>query len=83
MANNLKSFIKVIANDEAVKSVDENVNIITFFLLLYDHIDDGEFSIESAWYPPVDFFKHLYNMVSSLKYSFSSSGISSHSCKIV
>jgi hypothetical protein len=29
---------------------------------LYDVIDSGAFSIESAWYPPKQFFIHLYNL---------------------
>ena len=29
---------------------------------LYDVINEGEFSIESAWYPPKQFFIHLYNL---------------------
>jgi hypothetical protein len=29
---------------------------------LYDVIDQGAFSIESAWYPPKKFFIHLYNL---------------------
>lgn len=29
---------------------------------LYDVIDEGAFSIESAWYPPKQFFIHLYNL---------------------
>ena len=29
---------------------------------LYDVIGEGEFSIESAWYPPKQFFIHLYNL---------------------
>ena len=29
---------------------------------LYDVIDTGAFSIESAWYPPKQFFIHLYNL---------------------
>ncbi len=30
--------------------------------ILYDVIGDGAFSIESAWYPPKQFFIHLYNL---------------------
>ncbi len=29
---------------------------------LYDVQDSGVFSIESAWYPPKQFFIHLYNL---------------------
>ena len=29
---------------------------------LYDVKGEGEFSIESAWYPPKEFFIHLYNL---------------------
>lgn len=30
---------------------------------LYDALADDDFMIESAWYPPTDFFKHLYKML--------------------
>ncbi len=29
---------------------------------MYDVRGEGEFSIESAWYPPKEFFIHLYNL---------------------
>ena len=33
---------------------------------LYDVQGDGEFSIESAWYPPKEFFFHLYKLCSEV-----------------
>ena len=30
---------------------------------LYDIQGDGAFSVESAWYPPIKFFIHLYNIL--------------------
>lgn len=57
MANNLKSFVKVIANDEAVKSVDDRLekceynNILSFAQAFYDNVDvaeDGQ-SVMNTW----------------------------------
>jgi len=100
MANNLKSFVKVNANEKTVKFIDslidkindnDNDSSITAFAkafynnvelgesggvmnswsldnlgskwtTLYDVQDEAEFSIESAWYPPKEFFIHLYNL---------------------
>ena len=96
MANNLKSFVKVNANEKTVKFIDslidkindnDNDSSITAFAkafynnvelgesggvmnswsldnlgskwtTLYDVQDEAEFSIESAWYPPKEFFIH-------------------------
>ena len=33
---------------------------------MYDVQNDGEFSIESGWYPPKQFFIHLYNLCVTL-----------------
>jgi len=33
---------------------------------LYDIQGDGAFSVESAWYPPIKFFIHLYNILVEL-----------------
>jgi len=38
-------------------------NLGTKWTLLYDIQGDGAFSIESAWYPPIKFFIHLYNLL--------------------
>jgi len=100
MANNLKSFVKVSANEKTVKFIDslidkvndnDNDSPVTAFAkafynnvelsesggvmnswsfdnlgskwtTLYDVQDEAEFSIESAWYPPKEFFIHLYNL---------------------
>lgn len=37
-------------------------NLGSKWTTLYDVIDEGAFSIESAWYPPKQFFIHLYNL---------------------
>ena len=37
-------------------------NLGSKWVRLYDVSGDGEFSIESAWYPPKEFFIHLYNL---------------------
>ena len=100
MANNLKSFVTIKGNEEAIKLIDSlvdkvndndsdspvtafatafydeveltedrgvlntwsNENLGSKWTTLYDAIDEGEFSIESAWYPPKQFFIHLYNL---------------------
>jgi hypothetical protein len=100
MANNLKSFVTIKGNEEAIKLIDSlvdkvndndsdspitafatafyndveltedrsvlntwsNENLGSKWTTLYDVQNDGEFSIESAWYPPKQFFIHLYNL---------------------
>lgn len=37
-------------------------NLGSKWTTLYDVQGEGEFSIESAWYPPKEFFIHLYNL---------------------
>jgi len=37
-------------------------NLGSKWTTLYDVLDEAEFSIESAWYPPKQFFIHLYNL---------------------
>ena len=98
MANNLKSFITVKANDDAISELNrrletcESNDILSFakafyddvdvsqdgksvmnawsidnlgskWNYLYDIIDYNEFSMESAWYPPKDFFSHLFKLM--------------------
>ena len=41
-------------------------NLGSKWTTLYDVIDSGVFSIESAWYPPKQFFIHLYNLCVTL-----------------
>jgi len=41
-------------------------NLGSKWTYLYDIQGEGAFSIESAWYPPLDFFKHLYRMLSEV-----------------
>lgn len=101
MANNLKSMINVIANDEAIAELDKRIEIAksegsvtSFANAFYDNVemgegggvlnswsldnlgskwttfyDDwggGEFTIESAWYPPKEFFIHLYKLMAEI-----------------
>jgi len=104
MANNLKSFVTIKGNEEAIKLIDSlvdkvndndsdspitafatafyndveltedrsvlntwsNENLGSKWTTLYDVQNDGEFSIESAWYPPKQFFIHLYNLCVTL-----------------
>ena len=91
MANNLKSFVTVNANDDAINELNRRLgmcdtnDILSFakafyndvdvasdgksvmnewsldnlgskWNYLYDIIDNNQFSMESAWYPPQDFF---------------------------
>jgi len=100
MANNLKSFVSIKGNEQAVKLIDSMIekvqnnnsddvipafatafynnveraenggvmnswsydNLGAKWTTLYDVRGEGEFSIESAWYPPKEFFIHLYNL---------------------
>jgi len=104
MANNLKSFVTIKGNEEAIKLINSlvdkvndndsdspitafataffndveltedrsvlntwsNENLGSKWTTLYDVQNDGEFSIESAWYPPKQFFIHLYNLCVTL-----------------
>lgn len=100
MANNLKSMITVVANDEAISNLEQRLegvkysdvssfaqafydnvemsgnngvlnswsldNLGSKWTVFYDHMGGGEFSIESAWYPPKEFFIHLYNLMSEI-----------------
>ena len=99
MANNLKSMITVVANDEAIANLEQRLDGIKYsdvssfaqafydnvemsgdgvlnswsldnlgskWTVFYDNMGGGEFSIESAWYPPKEFFIHLYNLMSEI-----------------
>tara|TARA_B100001287_G_scaffold238349_1_gene211737 strand:- start:12 stop:593 length:582 start_codon:yes stop_codon:yes gene_type:complete len=106
MANNLKSWIKVKANDTTIKYVDSLISkaeekiendrfgIKAFYKAFYKDVGygsgqkltgdwaldnigakwtyleefegEGEFSITSAWYPPEEFFIHLYKLCAEL-----------------
>lgn len=98
MANNLKSFVTVNANDDAINELNRRLemcdtnDILSFakafyndvdvasdgksvmnewsldnlgskWNYLYDIIDNNQFSMESAWYPPQDFFSHLFKLM--------------------
>lgn len=99
MANIIRSFIRIKANESAINLLDEKLNncqygidnIVSFaeafyidvpvsdfgvsnkwsldnvgskWAYLYDNIDAGYFSIESAWYYPDKFISHLYRLLS-------------------
>ena len=101
MANNLKSMIKVIANNKAIAELDRRLelargdhSIAAFAEAFYDRVESsqnggvinswsldslgskwtylsddwggGEFVTESAWYPPTEFFFHLYRLMCSI-----------------
>lgn len=99
MANNLKSMITVVANDEAIANLDERLDgvkygdVSSFANAFYDNVEmsgdgvlnswsidnlgskwttfydnngGGDFSIESAWYPPREFFIHLYKVMAEI-----------------
>lgn len=51
-----------LTEDRGVLNTWSNENLGSKWTTLYDAIDEGEFSIESAWYPPKQFFIHLYNL---------------------
>lgn len=54
--------VEVTENDGVLNtwSVD---NLGSKWTYLYDIMGDGEFSVESAWYPPIKFLIHLYNIL--------------------
>ena len=55
-----------LTEDRGVLNTWSNENLGSKWTTLYDAIDEGEFSIESAWYPPKQFFIHLYNLLIAL-----------------
>ena len=55
-----------LTEDRGVLNTWSNENLGSKWTTLYDVQNDGEFSIESAWYPPKQFFIHLYNLCFTL-----------------
>ncbi len=55
-----------LTEDRSVLNTWSNENLGSKWTTLYDVQNDGEFSIESAWYPPKQFFVHLYNLCVTL-----------------
>ena len=55
-----------LTEDRGVLNTWSNENLGSKWTTLYDVQNDGEFSIESAWYPPKQFFIHLYNLCVTL-----------------
>ena len=51
-----------LTEDRGVLNTWSNENLGSKWTTLYDATDEGEFSIESAWYPPKQFLIHLYNL---------------------
>ena len=67
--SDVNTFAKAFYNDVEV-SENEGVlntwsmeNLGPKWTYLYDIQGDGAFSVESAWYPPIKFFIHLYNIL--------------------
>lgn len=48
--------------DRGVMNTWSYENLGSKWTTLYDATGEGEFLIESAWYPPKKFFMHLYNL---------------------
>jgi hypothetical protein len=67
--NDVASFARAFYENVEVTETDGVLNTWSVdnlgskWTYLYDIMGDGEFSIESAWYPPLRFFTHLYNMM--------------------
>jgi hypothetical protein len=55
-----------LTEDRSVLNTWSNENLGSKWTTMYDVQNDGEFSIESAWYPPKQFFIHLYNLCVTL-----------------
>jgi len=55
-----------LTEDRGILNTWSNENLGSKWTTLYDVQNDGEFSIESAWYPPKQFFIHLYNLCVTL-----------------
>jgi hypothetical protein len=55
-----------LTEDRSVLNTWSNEDLGSKWTTLYDVQNDGEFSIESAWYPPKQFFIHLYNLCVTL-----------------
>ena len=51
-----------LSEDRGVMNTWSYDNLGSKWTTLYDVLDEAEFSIESAWYPPKQFFIHLYNL---------------------
>ena len=55
-----------LTEDRSVLNTWSSENLGSKWTTLCDVQNDGEFSIESAWYPPKQFFIHLYNLCVTL-----------------
>lgn len=71
--SDVTSFAKNFYNEVEMGESGEGVlnswsvdNLGSKWTYLYDIQGDGAFSVESAWYPPLRFFVHLYNMLVEL-----------------
>ena len=51
-----------LSEDRGVMNTWSYDNLGSKWTTLYDVLDEAEFSIESAWYPPKQFFIRLYNL---------------------
>ena len=68
--SDVTSFAKAFYNEVEMGESGEGVlntwsmdNLGPKWTYLYDIQGDGSFSVESAWYPPIKFFIHLYNIL--------------------
>ena len=67
--SDVNTFAKAFYNDVEVSENDGVLNTWSMenlgpkWTYLYDIQGDGAFSVESAWYPPIKFFIHLYNIL--------------------
>ena len=68
--SDVTSFAKAFYNEVEMGESGEGVlntwsmdNLGPKWTYLYDIQGDGAFSVESAWYPPIKFFIHLYNIL--------------------
>ena len=71
--SDVASFAKAFYDNVGVGENGEGVlnqwsvdNLGSKWTYLYDKTGYGAFSVESAWYPPLRFFVHLYNMMVEL-----------------
>lgn len=65
-AKNFYNEVEMGESGEGVLNTWSVDNLGSKWTYLYDIQGDGAFSIESAWYPPIKFFIHLYNILVEL-----------------
>ena len=65
-AKNFYNEVEMGESGEGVLNTWSVDNLGSKWTYLYDIQGDGAFSVESAWYPPIKFFIHLYNILVEL-----------------